>query len=91
MFTVVFLIFPAPIPCEEHSVATSIADSSYSNGVFTIYYIVRYCQSNEYSTVCRTGITDEEARIVCLDNGRSSEKMCTASMNTDRATVHTQF
>ncbi len=80
-----FLIFPAPIPCEEHTVTTSSAGSSFSNGVFTRYYIARYCQSNEYSTVCRTGITDEEARILCLENGRSSEKICTASMNTDHS------
>ncbi len=62
----------ASIPCQESSVTVHIAGSSIENSIFTIFYAVRYCQNNEYSTLCRNGITDEEAESICLQQGRAS-------------------
>ena len=44
--------------------------SKYNNDIFTDLLAVQYCSSQQrYSTVCRGGIRDDEATIICKEQG----------------------
>ncbi len=48
-------------------------DGDYSENNYVQYYSIQYCSGETYATVCKYGITDEEADLVCQSQGHSSE------------------
>ena len=43
----------------------STSDDDY----YTTFVTARYCVSESYTTICRDGISDEEADIICQGEG----------------------
>ncbi len=58
----------------EGTISLRYLDGDYGENSYVQYYSIQYCSDAEtYATVCKYGVTDEEADLVCQSQGHSSE------------------